>query len=278
MVNIQLSLMKYLAGIIDSIGIFELCYQDGYYPKLTIGKEVIEKDKVYEVIDDLLINKSKADFLKNKARKYFCDESLFNIVDKPKVKILENLEYFAGVIDATGEFSDCAIKIDFDRWELDWDGTFDADSIQSILIPLVGFLKEKKWQAIFLYYKLQGKEEKIPNTFSYLAYQNLSSFTATYSPDKTFDYLTIALAGEVGELCNKWKKILRGDSELTEEVASGMFYEVSDVCWYAANICRELKKRFPHKDFDYKDVHLANVAKLFDRHIRNKIAGNGDNR
>ncbi|QBI98787.1 nucleotide pyrophosphohydrolase [Mycobacterium phage Bobby] len=85
-------------------------------------------------------------------------------------------------------------------------------------------------------------------------------------------YVTLGLAGEAGELCNKVKKIIRDNGgELTAEAREKLRDELSDVLWYAAQFATEIGAYLG-------DVAEANLAKLADRAERGVLQGSGDNR
>jgi NTP pyrophosphatase (non-canonical NTP hydrolase) len=101
-------------------------------------------------------------------------------------------------------------------------------------------------------------------------YQEKASNTAVY-PDELkggMFYPALGLAGEVGELLNKIKKIARDNATPSrEEILS----ELGDVLWYLS----ELARRF---DISLEEVAEYNLKKLEDRMKRGKIHGSGDNR
>jgi len=101
-------------------------------------------------------------------------------------------------------------------------------------------------------------------------YQREANKTAVYPKnlDGAFFYPSIGLAGEVGELLNKIKKIARDNKEIDREDLKG---EIGDILWYLAQLSTEL-------GIDFEDVALHNLEKLKSRHERGKIAGSGDNR
>jgi hypothetical protein len=99
-----------------------------------------------------------------------------------------------------------------------------------------------------------------------------------YPTEHWMSYLSMGLASESGEVCGKAKKIIRGDSKLDLAQAVEVYKEISDVCWYASNLCDELGKCFPEHDFSYQSVHRANLDKLFSRYTRGAVQGIGDNR
>ena len=101
-------------------------------------------------------------------------------------------------------------------------------------------------------------------------YQERANDTAIYP--EGLNYPILGLAGEAGELCNKYKKILRdkgGEADINDmgELAK----ELGDVLWYVAQIATEL-------DTDLEIVARRNLMKLEDRQNRGVLGGSGDNR
>jgi NTP pyrophosphatase (non-canonical NTP hydrolase) len=86
-------------------------------------------------------------------------------------------------------------------------------------------------------------------------------------------YPVIGLAGEVGEFCEKFKKVFRdGDGSLRdEEVLRAFEKELGDVLWYLAELCSDL-------DLSLNKVAQGNLEKLSGRRERNLIHGSGDDR
>jgi NTP pyrophosphatase (non-canonical NTP hydrolase) len=104
-------------------------------------------------------------------------------------------------------------------------------------------------------------------------YQQKAFKTAIY-PSKGYNiyYPALGLAGEVGEICNKIKKIMRDDGgKITEERRKQLLDELGDVLWYAATIATEL-------DEDLNQVAINNLFKLNEREKNNKLHGEGDKR
>lgn len=103
-------------------------------------------------------------------------------------------------------------------------------------------------------------------------YQKQSVKTAIYpNLGNNFVYPTLGLTGESGEVANKIKKILRKDSELTDEVKHEISKELGDVIWYLAQLCTEL-------GLSFDKVASENLEKLLKRLDDNKLHGCGDNR
>ena len=103
-------------------------------------------------------------------------------------------------------------------------------------------------------------------------YQSKAEETAMY-PNKGNNVFYAALGlGEVGEVQNKVKKIMRDhDGVITDEMRDALKGELGDVLWYLATMCTELNLKF-------EDVARANNEKLASRMERNKITGSGDDR
>jgi NTP pyrophosphatase (non-canonical NTP hydrolase) len=115
-------------------------------------------------------------------------------------------------------------------------------------------------------------------------YQAKTRETATYPEAFTgskaaINYCLVGLAGEVGEIMNKWKKVLRGDGVYTSDDAwealknfeRDMVDEAGDVQWYLARLTEEC-------GIQMDVVATRNVEKLASRKERGVINGNGDDR
>lgn len=81
-------------------------------------------------------------------------------------------------------------------------------------------------------------------------------------------YATLGLTGEAGEVANKIKKYLRGDTLLHPD---SIVDELGDVFWYLFDICGTLH-------IDPAKVMRRNAEKLADRKARGVIKGEGDKR
>ncbi len=108
---------------------------------------------------------------------------------------------------------------------------------------------------------------------SFNLYQYLASTTAQYPfAGENPYYVVLGLGGETGEVCEKFKKIMRDkNGVISQQDREEISKELGDVLWYLSQICEEL-------GITLKDVAIQNLAKLHSRKQRGKIAGSGDNR
>ena len=82
----------------------------------------------------------------------------------------------------------------------------------------------------------------------------------------------MGIAGEAGEVVEKWKKIVAyQDGKMTESDLAELGKEMGDVIWYIAVMAHDL-------GLSLEDVALKNLQKLQDRQKRNVLKGRGDNR
>lgn len=89
------------------------------------------------------------------------------------------------------------------------------------------------------------------------------------SQKEALTYLDVGLAGEAGEIANKFKKYLRGDFELTQAKKEDFISELGDVLWYVSEFARQL-------DYDLSEVASRNFAKLASRKKYGTIKGDGE--
>lgn len=88
--------------------------------------------------------------------------------------------------------------------------------------------------------------------------------------DKTI--WVMGVAGEAGEVVEKWKKIVAyKGGKITEEDQLALKKELGDVMWYIAVLAHSL-------GLSLEEVIQLNVEKLKDRRKRDVIKGAGDNR
>lgn len=110
-------------------------------------------------------------------------------------------------------------------------------------------------------------------------YQTRCGDTANYPEAGTgsitaITYCVLGLAGEAGEVADKWKKVLRGDhgeGVVPQEIKDLMVKEVGDTTWYAARLSIELGVAL-------SKVAQGNIDKLASRQARGVIKGSGDMR
>ena len=97
-------------------------------------------------------------------------------------------------------------------------------------------------------------------------YQQLAS-RSMLPQCRNINYLGLGLAGETGELCDKLKRIIRGDGKIDD----GILLECGDLLWYLSQLVS-----FFHADLD--TVARMNIEKLDARMAKNTIKGKGDKR
>lgn len=108
-------------------------------------------------------------------------------------------------------------------------------------------------------------------------YQEKASVTDTF--EKTSSILDpgvlekiLGVAGEAGEVADKFKKIIRDkNGKVSNEDKEQIAKELGDVLWYLAGIARYL-------DIPFNQIAEQNIEKLYSRMKRGKLAGDGDNR
>lgn len=82
----------------------------------------------------------------------------------------------------------------------------------------------------------------------------------------------MGIAGEAGEVVEKWKKIVAyKEGAIPAEVREDLKKELGDVVWYIAVFADSL-------GLSFEEVMQLNVKKLTDRKARDVIKGAGDNR
>ena len=103
-------------------------------------------------------------------------------------------------------------------------------------------------------------------------YQELAVETSVYDRDLAVIYPAMGLAGEVGEVLNKIKKVYRDDGgEMTFEQREGIAKELGDVMWYLANLASDL-------NVTLAECASGNLSKLASRKSRGVLGGSGDDR
>jgi NTP pyrophosphatase (non-canonical NTP hydrolase) len=106
-------------------------------------------------------------------------------------------------------------------------------------------------------------------------YQNEALTTAHASGVDPLMQTTVwamGVAGESGEVIEKWKKIVAyKDGKVSKEDLAELSKELGDVVWYIAILAHDL-------GLSFEDIMQLNLKKLADRKTRNVITGQGDNR
>lgn len=94
-------------------------------------------------------------------------------------------------------------------------------------------------------------------------YQTESRKTATYPGlNQSIEYPLMGLMGEFGELCEKFKKILRDNNgNMSEERKDGVISECSDLLWYLFQIYSESKIDF-EKEYVEKQLFAEQKSSL----------------
>lgn len=122
-----------------------------------------------------------------------------------------------------------------------------------------------------------------PDELTFAEYQARSKATAVYPRiqiiiddgeplEAPWLYPLLGLCGEVGELSEKFKKLLRDDHGLvTEERSQAIAKERGDPLWYLARLAEAA-------NVDLEDDARLNLAKLESRQKRGALGGSGDNR
>lgn len=109
-------------------------------------------------------------------------------------------------------------------------------------------------------------------TFDEYQKQALTTAVNTYEPLMAKTIWAMGVAGEAGEVVEKWKKIVAyKDGVITDEDKAELAKELGDVVWYIAVLAHEL-------GLSFEEVMQINVEKLKSRQNRGKIRGKGDNR
>jgi NTP pyrophosphatase (non-canonical NTP hydrolase) len=112
---------------------------------------------------------------------------------------------------------------------------------------------------------------------SFDAYQLATSDTAIYpgANEGTFEainYCLVGAAGEIGEIMNKWGKIIRDQSsEIDYDQRKDMGKEIGDVVWFLTRAADEL-------GLPVEMILNENLEKLRSRKARGVLSGSGDNR
>lgn len=102
-------------------------------------------------------------------------------------------------------------------------------------------------------------------------YQEAAGKTAIFPPEPSLEeipiYPVLGLAGETGELVEKFKKGIRDGSF----DRAGALKELGDVLWYVAAVATAM-------GVDLQSVAELNLIKLHSRQQRKALEGSGDDR
>lgn len=105
-------------------------------------------------------------------------------------------------------------------------------------------------------------------------YQKQALTTAIKNPDPLMDKTIWAMgvAGEAGEVIEKWKKIVAyKEGIISDDDLAELGKELGDVVWYIAVMAESL-------GLSLDDIMQQNLQKLLDRKQRDVLKGAGDNR
>lgn len=88
--------------------------------------------------------------------------------------------------------------------------------------------------------------------------EDYAKFTETtdVSP-KTVEYYALSLAGEVGEVCDQIKKVLRDDKgKVTSDRRNTLLDELGDVAWYFFRLCDKLDLSVEQDVLEWNHIKL----------------------
>ncbi len=109
-------------------------------------------------------------------------------------------------------------------------------------------------------------------TFDEYQAQALTTADNTYDPLMEKTIWAMGIAGEAGEVLEKWKKIVAyKNGVFTDDDIADIAKELGDIVWYIAVFADTL-------GLSFDDIMAGNLAKLQSRQQRGVISGEGDNR
>lgn len=107
-------------------------------------------------------------------------------------------------------------------------------------------------------------------TFDEYQKQALTTAHTTYDPLMQTTIWAMGVAGEAGEVIEKWKKIVAyKNGKISDEDLEMLKKELGDVIWYVAVMADSL-------GISLDEIMRHNVEKLKDRQSRQVITGEGD--
>lgn len=109
---------------------------------------------------------------------------------------------------------------------------------------------------------------------NFTEYQAKAIETAITNPDPLMDKTiwVMGIAGEAGEVVEKWKKIVAyHEGKYSDETLAELAKEVGDVLWYLALFAESM-------GLSLDDIAKQNIEKLASRKARGVQKGSGDNR
>ena len=118
----------------------------------------------------------------------------------------------------------------------------------------------------------EDNKKKYLAELSFSEYQRQAKTTAIYPEQYHIVYPSLGLSGEVGEVNEKIKKVLRDNNGIfTPEKKLEISKEIGDVFWYLAALASDL-------GLNLGDIAQGNLDKLADRANRKVLQGSGDQR
>lgn len=109
-------------------------------------------------------------------------------------------------------------------------------------------------------------------TFDEYQRQALTTAQSAHEPLMEQTIWAMGVAGEAGEVVEKWKKIVAyKEGKITPDDLDELAKELGDVVWYIAVMAHSL-------GLSFDDIMNRNVEKLKSRKARGVIMGTGDNR
>lgn len=109
-------------------------------------------------------------------------------------------------------------------------------------------------------------------TFDEYQKEALTTVYNTQEPLMEKTIWAMGVAGEAGEVVEKWKKIVAyKEGNISKEDLAELGKELGDVVWYIAVMAHSL-------GLSFDDIMAKNLEKLKSRKERGVITGQGDNR